>query len=302
MEMYQIRYFLAVCDALNFTRASEKCFVSQPSLTKAIQKLEDGLGGRLFDRTKTHVHLTELGRVMQPHLAQLYSSARQAKEQAKSFLSGQNPKLALGIMCTISMEPLAGMFAYFQNRHPSIELHFDEGNLEQTTDALDKGDLDAALIASPHEFPKRFEAIPLYHEKFVVACPANHRLLAKKTVALADLDGECYLTRSDCEYAVYICELLGERGVKLDVRHTTGREDWVQAMIRAGMGIAFMPENTCAAAHLSSCQIAGPRIERDVQILTLAHKEKSPALQTFIDQATHYDWRRAADELRERAV
>src|SRR5271170_2641593 len=161
MEMYQIRYFLSVCETMNFTRAAEKCFVSQPSLTKAIQKLEDDLGGRLFDRTKNSVALTELGRIMQPNLVQLYSSAQTAKAQAKSFLTNQKSRLTLGVMCTICLEPLVGMLADFQIKHPKIELRFDEGTVENLSDALDKNEIDVAIMASPYEFPKGLDTVSL---------------------------------------------------------------------------------------------------------------------------------------------
>ena len=83
MELYQIRYFLAVADTLNFTRASERSFVSQPALTKAIQRLEETIGGRLFDRTKSSVQLTELGRAMLPNFRHLFDTAQAAREQAR---------------------------------------------------------------------------------------------------------------------------------------------------------------------------------------------------------------------------
>src|SRR3569833_1550016 len=71
MEVHEIRYFLAVCRTLNFTRAAEQCNVTQPALTRAIQKLEDELGGLLFSRERGNTHLTELGRLMQPHLEEV---------------------------------------------------------------------------------------------------------------------------------------------------------------------------------------------------------------------------------------
>src|SRR5438105_13250459 len=83
MELYQIRYFLAVAETMNFTRASERSFVSQPALTKAIQRLEETIGGRLFDRTKSPVQLTDLGRAMLPNFRQLYDGAQQAREQSR---------------------------------------------------------------------------------------------------------------------------------------------------------------------------------------------------------------------------
>ena len=82
MEIHEVRYFLAVCDTLNFTKAAEQCNVTQPALTRAIQKLEGELGGLLFSRERGNTHLTELGRLMQPHLEEVMARTAAAKEQA----------------------------------------------------------------------------------------------------------------------------------------------------------------------------------------------------------------------------
>ena len=97
MELYQIRYFLAVADTLNFTRAAERSFVSQPALTKAIQRLEESLGGRLFERSKTQVQLTSLGQTMLPNFRQIFDNAMQAREQARRCVSGNAKRLGAKI-------------------------------------------------------------------------------------------------------------------------------------------------------------------------------------------------------------
>jgi DNA-binding transcriptional LysR family regulator len=101
MEMHQIRYFLAVADALYFTRAAEQCNVSQPALTRAIQQLEEELGGLLLRRERKLTHLTDFGRLIEPHFRQLYADADAAKSTAKRFLSLQEAEIRLGVMCTV---------------------------------------------------------------------------------------------------------------------------------------------------------------------------------------------------------
>jgi LysR family transcriptional regulator, hydrogen peroxide-inducible genes activator len=101
MEMHQIRYFLAVCETLNFTRAAEQCNVTQPALTRAVQKLEEQLGGLLFRRERHLSHLTDLGRLMRPQLEQVWKQTEAAKTTARSFLKLEDAPLSLGVMCTI---------------------------------------------------------------------------------------------------------------------------------------------------------------------------------------------------------
>ena len=90
MEMHQIRYFLALCEELNFTRAAERCNVAQPSLTRAIKLLEEEFGGALVNRERANTHLTELGRMMRPHLAEVYAQAQLARSEARKTQEGRN--------------------------------------------------------------------------------------------------------------------------------------------------------------------------------------------------------------------
>jgi DNA-binding transcriptional LysR family regulator len=96
MELHEIRYFLAMCDALNFTRAAERCHVTQPALTRAIQKLEAEFGGLLFSRERNRVHLTELGRLVQPNLEDALSRTVTAKTEAGRFLRLESADLRIG--------------------------------------------------------------------------------------------------------------------------------------------------------------------------------------------------------------
>ena len=92
MELHEIRYFLALSKTLNFTKAAEMCNVSQPALTRAIQKMEDELGGLLFSRERSNTHLTELGRMLEPHLTEVLARTQAAKETAQAFPPpGQRP-------------------------------------------------------------------------------------------------------------------------------------------------------------------------------------------------------------------
>src|SRR6185437_1258429 len=101
MEMHEIRYFLAVCETLNFTRAAERVNVTQPALTRAIQKIEEELGGQLFRRERNRTHLTDLGQLIRPQLEEVLKRSEAVKSAARGFLKLDNAPLKLGVMCTI---------------------------------------------------------------------------------------------------------------------------------------------------------------------------------------------------------
>jgi len=118
MEMHQIRYFLAVAEELNFTKAAERCNVSQPALSRAIQALEQELGGPLFRRERSHTHLSELGRMVQPHLTQVFDSSRSAKRLAREYGRLTKTPLKLGIMSTIAPDQIIDLITAVRTRHP----------------------------------------------------------------------------------------------------------------------------------------------------------------------------------------
>ena len=123
MEMHQVRYFLAVATELNFTRASETCHVSQPSLTRAIKLLEEELGGPLFHRERANTHLTELGLMVRPHLQAMHDESRATKRLAQDFIQLKKTVLRVGIMCTIAPTLLVELIASIHTRYPGVELN-----------------------------------------------------------------------------------------------------------------------------------------------------------------------------------
>jgi DNA-binding transcriptional LysR family regulator len=292
MELYQIRYFLAVADTLNFTRASERSFVSQPALTKAIQRLEEAVGGRLFDRTKNSVQLTALGQAMLPNFRQIYDSANQAREQARRLTRPHKDVVRVGVMCTIDFHQVLPGFVESQDGHTEVELVFREGNLEALTDALDQGDVDLGIMCSPYEMPRRFAARPLFSEHYVLAVGDDHRFNGRQTITMAELHRERYCERVMCEFSTYIERLLRARGVVLEVVQQSSREDWIQALVRANFGVAFMPISIAAAAGLAYVYTADVPIVRDVSVLVQAERPPTPAQQLVIDSLAAHAWAR----------
>ena len=199
MEMHQIRYFLAVCDCLNFTRAAETCNVTQPALTRAVQKLEEELGGLLFRRERKYTHMTDLGHLVRPQLEAILAQSEQAKTTAKSFLQLKDAPLKLGVMCTIGPMRFIGFLATFGRGHPGIEVSLMESVPQRLAESLMAGELDVAMMTAPDEGNERFNLHPLYEERFMIACAPGHRFEQMPAVPMADIAGESYLTRANCE-------------------------------------------------------------------------------------------------------
>src|SRR6516225_1039486 len=122
VELYQIKYFLALCETLNFARAAERCNVSQPSLTRAVQKLEHELGGLLVVRDRHLTHLTELGALVRPMLDEVVSHSVRVKSVAEQHLGTKKKVLRLGYMPSMGPTRLAPLLTRFGAEQPEVEL------------------------------------------------------------------------------------------------------------------------------------------------------------------------------------
>lgn len=291
MEMHQIRYFLAVADELNFTRAAERCNVSQPSLTRAIKMLEDELGGPLFNRERRHTHLTELGRMVLPHLRDIHTRTIDAKREAVDFVKLKRASLKLGLMCTIAPSNLMELVRALRSHHPGIELQLIDSTASELCERLHSGDLEVAVCCHPEtEDDDRLHRVPLFRERFVIVLSPAHKLTRKDAIAVRDLDGEDYLDRVHCEYAERADRIFKEQGVQDRTVYRSDRDDWILAMAAAGMGYAFMPEQCAVHPEVAVRPLVEPEIWREISLVTVRGRKHSAAVGALVSEAMR--WRR----------
>lgn len=290
MEMHQVRYFLAAAKALSFTRAAEVCHVSQPALTTAIKKLEAQLGSPLFHREGRQVALTEFGRRMQPHLSQILEQEKAAEAVAKDFRLLNQVPIRLGVMSTIGPMRLAPLLAAFEQQSPGIETAVRDGAPEALAAQLNADELDLAILNPLDGLGENYRAEPLYRERYVVLLPPQHPLHERNALALRDLSGQPYVDRLSCEMREMVMGVCADMGVKLYARFRSEREDWVQAMVRGGIGFAFMPEYS--VTHPDSVQrpLVDPAVDRTISLITVPGRKHSPAVAAFIRSVRTHKW------------
>jgi DNA-binding transcriptional LysR family regulator len=288
--MTEIKYFLAVCEALNVHRAAEHCHVTQPALTRAVQKLEAELGGQLFCRDKGRVELTEFGRLMLPQLREVLERRDHARTIARSFLKLEAAPLTLGVMCTIGPVLFVAFLNAFREHHPGVEVTVVENVPARLSELLLNGSLDVALMAQPESFDPRLKVVPLYRERFGLAFPAGHPFEQRNTLHVSDVRDQTYLSRVNCEYRDYLIELCGEFGVGFHRGFKSEREDWIMTMVAAGMGICFLPEYSAVHPGIRHRLVANPDVVRTVSVVSTAGRTLPPAALAFIDQTSRYDW------------
>lgn len=289
MEMHQIRYFLALCETLNFNRAAERCHVSQPALTRAIHKLEDELGGLLFRREPHRTRLTDLGHLMRRHLAEVLQQTETAKAKAKRLLQMEATPLSLGVMCTIGPLRFVRFLREFRNQHPRVQLTLAETVPSRLSGMILDGTLDVALMAQPAAFDARLQAVPIYRERFVVAFPVGHPFCQREHVHVRELQGQTYLSRVLCEFSDHLDQLCRSHGVVIESAYRSEREDWIQTMIAAGMGVCFLPEYSATQPGIVTRPV-DPEVTRDVSLVTAAGRAPSPEALALVQAVAAFPW------------
>jgi DNA-binding transcriptional LysR family regulator len=290
MEMHQVRYALAVANALSFTKAADNCHAAQPTLSKAIKALEGELGAPLFHREGKQVVVTEFGRSVLPHLQRIADEAEMAQIVATNFKLLNRVPVTLGILCTIGPVRLSRFLAEVQEQHPGIDVAVREGTVGKLKRDLDNGELDFAVMSLLDPELDRASCIPLYEERYVVVFPPNHRLATANAVGLKELSGEPYVDRLSCEMREMVLQVCQETGVELYARFRSEREDWVQSMVMARIGFAFMPEYSVTLPGLMQRPLIEPELTRRVALVRAPGRPYSPAAAALVRVAQGFHW------------
>lgn len=200
MTITQLKYVLAVAEHKNFTLAAEKCFVTQPTLSMQIQKIEEELAVQIFDRTKKPIQLTEIGQKIVNQSKNIVNEADRIQDivdQQKGFIGGE---FRLAIIPTVMPTLLPMFLNNFIKKYPKVKLIIEELNTAEIITKLKNGHLDAAIAVTPLE-DEKIKEIVLYYEPFVAYIPENHLSFHKKEIEVSDLnvneilllqDGHCF--------------------------------------------------------------------------------------------------------------
>ncbi|MCA9710873.1 MAG: LysR family transcriptional regulator [Myxococcales bacterium] len=283
MELQQIRYFLAVVEARNFTRAAERCHVSQPALTKAIKKLEAELDGPLLHRDRSGPQLTTLGELVLPRLRSLVRESDAVLEIAGNHRLLRQVPLRLGVLRTIGPARLAEHLQEFRTRAPSVELEVAVLDHHALVTGLEEASLELAITNADVEQRDWMVVRPLYAERYCVALPPGHALAERRRIALRELAGERYIDRLACELREQVASICAAQGIELYASYRSADEAWIECMVRAGVGLALLPEHSIVSADTVRRELVEPRVDRRIALLRSAEHPSSPAAKALWD-------------------
>jgi len=280
MELHQVRYFLALAQSLNFTRAAEACNVTQPALTKAIQRLEAELGGVLLLRERSLTRLTPLGEAMLPLLEVSYQAAEAARAQAANFGREEATPLRIGLTRSLSTGLLAPILNELTPLFPRLELAIECAAAEPLCERLRDGGLDVALMRAPERLPERLHRWTLYDEGLVLLMPAGHALAAIDLLPASALATLPLIGRHD-ELDI----LIGPCSVR---RHHASDEASVQALVALGLGCAVAGARTALAPGLIARPVDLPA--HPIVLATIAGRPYGAAVDGFVRLARARSW------------
>jgi DNA-binding transcriptional LysR family regulator len=280
MEYDQVRYFVALCRALNFTRAAEASKVSQPALTRAIQKLEEELGGQLIYRERGLTRLTEFGQTIRPHLEAMLDAAEAARQAARCRAGTEPSPLRIGLGRDVAVVHVADAIRSLVNLYPQLSVHFEESGTAALTEAMLSGMLDCALLTDDGPIPSRLHRWEIAREGCVVAMPASHRLGNRENVTIADLEGETLLSGEQC--GGFTHRLRATCGDAFIERSCGGTWAQILDLVRAGLGLALLPDGILATGKLLARPLSEPQLERTVLLTIVAGRPHRPAVANFV--------------------
>jgi len=298
LQFHQVRYFLALARTLNFTQAAKQCNVTQPALTKAVHKLEEELGGALIHRERRFTQLTELGKMVLPTLEQVFAAAEAVRLQARSYQKKTIARLKIGLSPSISAALITELLWELTTNIPDLRFDLREADANELVTMLLDGEINAALVGDAVELPERIDRWPLFEERYMLVLPREHVMARKSVIPLHDLHELIFLERVGCDVAsrfVQAC-LVDHQGPKLV--HSSDQEKHLQQMASAGFGAILAPEHAPRLPSLAAIPIEGDPVRCEVQLLAVAGRRYSPALDAFIKIARARDWTGVLDTIR----
>lgn len=258
MTLTQLEYIVAVDTHRQFVEAADKCFVTQPTLSMQIQKLEDALGVKLFDRTRHPVVPTPMGEKIIAQARVILREAQRVEQIIREHQNIMSGEIRIGIIPTLSPYLLPPLFKNMQERYPDVQLIVRETITEELIQEIKQNRLDCGIVVTPLNDPLIQEDVLFYEELFAYVSPRNE-LHGKKYVLPAEIDpkklwlleeGHCFRSQ-----VINLCELRKQQ--QLTVRYETGNIETLRRMVDKSDGITLLPE--LAVMELSKLKMKSVR-------------------------------------------
>lgn len=285
MEFHQLRDFVAVASTGNFSQAANRVRVAQPSLSKAVQRLEAEIGEKLFVRSKRRALPTPAGEVLLRHALRIINEVEQAKKELAETNGLRRGTVKIGVLPTISPYLLPRVLAQFAQNFPTLQVVVVEDRTADLLKLVDSGDLDLVLASLP--IPRNgFEKEVLFQEELLLAVPSKHRLAVQEKVQVKDLESERFILMKEGHcLADQVLTFCNKNELHLQIVLETSQIETVQALVMAGLGISLVPEMARFGGKipLAYRSLENPKPTRSITVVWRRGRKHSRAAAEFLN-------------------
>jgi DNA-binding transcriptional LysR family regulator len=290
MDLNQARYFLNLAETLNFTEAARMSGISQPSLTKAIQRLEDELGGPVVYRDGKDTRLTALGRDLVVEFMQMQTAIENVYELAENSVLGRRRRISIGIATTLAPQTFSGFWAYVMKQLPEVELQLHPLLPGETEAEVLSGKYDVCLLTEPPAPHFKLSVQPLFEEPLRLALARKHPLADLSEIDPVQMMAEPYIDRLHCEFRTQLIKHFMDRNIVMRPRLQSEREDWVQQMVAEGAGICSLPERSIIVEGIVVRPVTGLTLSRQVSMVAVSGSGNPREVRQIMGMAKSYVW------------
>ncbi len=288
MEIYQLRYFVAVAETGSFTKAAARCFVSQPSLSQQILNLESEVGQALFHRLGRSVALTEAGHVLLEHARRILSETDNALRELKED-PGRGHRVAVGAIPTVAHFFFPAVVAHCRANDIRLKLRSYEHFRPNIVAAVLEGDLDLGLISLPLINEPRIVQTTLFTEPLLLAVSATHPLATAAEVTFPDLKDENFILLGDASsLAAQVRRISGDYDFEPRIAHRCAQLATVKSLTAMGLGVSILPRSARNAndpAGLVYRKFTGAAPTREIALIRHYRRHPGKGAQLFIEAA-----------------
>jgi DNA-binding transcriptional LysR family regulator len=290
MEFNQIRYFLNLAETLSFTEAAMRSGVSQPTLTRAIQRLEQELGGTLVYRDGKDSRLTALGRDVRSEFAAIAEREQRVRALSLDRVRGRRETLTLGVVHTIAPALITGFAAHALRQLPMLELVLQPITREEGIERLLSGQIDGCFCSEPIAGNTKIATVEMFRERLLLAMAQAHTLASQASISLSDLSEQPYLDRLHCEFRTRVNDHLRERAIVMIPRLRSEREDLIQQAVAEGAGVCMLPERSAIVSGLTLRPVETLNLSRMIAFQSISGSGTAAALRQLRMLIERFVW------------
>ena len=289
MDLRQLRYLVALAEERHFTRAAAREHIAQPALSQQIRRLEEEVGLALVERTTRHVTVTEAGELLVARARRILSEVDAARTELQGLRGIQTGHVTVGAMHTMGPVDVSLALAIFHGRHPGVELTVREMSSEELAEMLRVDELDLAFLSVTERIESHGLGLhQLVSEELVVILPCNHRLRGRRTLRMAELADEQFISyREGSRLRELLISAGQQAGFEPQVKLESNESQRIRRLVARGMGVAILPRSDAdrPEGEFVVARLTDPALTRDITLAWREGRRHTPAAAEFIELA-----------------